>query len=605
MTETKEIIQQWQYPGGIPPKLLEDKAFENAKKAGITSLQSYVTWAEIEKEPDKIDFSYYDNLVEKLKRHNLKWVPFFILGPGYATPDWFKKSDQSLFAQCLEHKKESKIQSIWSPFLPKWVDRFLRILSEHYQDKSILESICLGIGGNWGESLFPAWGDFYENFHTHLGWWCADKYALESFREYTLKKYGSLDKINNTWKTNFLKAEEINFPKLKYSFSFERRVSKLIPNFFKPALKSIYSLIKNPPKKENSNFTGQEQWLDFINWYTVSMTNWAEFWMGSARKYFPNNEIYLVTGGNGNPMLGADFSAQTKMAAKYNGGIRITNQTNNYAYSFALTRLVSSASRFYGSYFTTEEGGVNSPESITMRVFDTLTSGARGFYCKNIIGTGKDLCSKKFFPLGKPTKGAEILKKNLHFLSMSETLIVEAAVFFPKTSIDLGPLILDSLYNQCAKLRQKLNFDLLDENMIKDSALEHYKFFAIIEGGPLSGEITAKIEEWINKGGIFISQKYLKLFLKNNNRPEKIGQGHILPYSSPKNNYLNFIKDAIFNPKKIYPWQGVSQDLEGGEGIFTAQLGDKIICYNANNYQIIKKVGSRPIKIEANSISVV
>ena len=153
-----EIIQQWQYLGKVQPKLLEDKALVNCKKAGITSLQSYLYWAEIEKERNKIDFSSYDPLVEKLKKHNLKWVPFLILGPNYATPNWFQESDECLYAKCLEHKKESKIQSIWNPFLAKWIDRFLRIVSEHYRDKNILESICLGISGNWGEAIYPATG---------------------------------------------------------------------------------------------------------------------------------------------------------------------------------------------------------------------------------------------------------------------------------------------------------------------------------------------------------------------------------------------------------------------------------------------------------------
>jgi len=83
------LIQQWQYIGKVYPKLLTDRAFDNCKKAGITSLQSYVTWAEIEKMPGILDFSTYDVLVEKLLKHNIKWAPFLILGPYYATPKWF------------------------------------------------------------------------------------------------------------------------------------------------------------------------------------------------------------------------------------------------------------------------------------------------------------------------------------------------------------------------------------------------------------------------------------------------------------------------------------------------------------------------------------
>ena len=568
-----EIIQQWQYFGKINPKLLGDRAFEYCKQAGITGLQSYLYWAEIEKEPGKIDFSSYDILVEKLKEHNLKWVPFFILGPNYATPKWFQESDECVYAKCLEHKKESKIQSIWNPFLPKWVDRFLKIVSEHYQDKSVLESICLGISGNWGESIYPVEGGFHKNFHSHQGWWCGDKYAVQDFKKYIIRKYDSIGELNNTWKTNFSSFELINFPNLKYSYPLSREIYKFIPFFLKPGVKFIYNLVKNISKtraaanggkedlssltKEIKDITGQQQWLDFIEWYTVSMTNWAEFWLETARKYFPDSEIYLVTGGNGNPMLGANFSAQTKIAAKYKGGIRITNQTGDYSYSFASSRLISSASKFYGSYFTTEEVWINKPERIMMRVFDVITSGAKGFYCKNIIGIGRDLCTGKFFPMGEPTKGAEILSKNLHYFQLFEP-IVKAAVFFPNTSIAFEPLILDLLYKQCAKLRDVLDFDLLDENMIRDGALEKYQELLVLKGEIPEGEVSEKIKNWSKKGGVLSS-----------------------------------------NPKVI------TNDIDNKyDRVYATQLSDKIIYYNANDFEVRKKIGSKFIKIEGNSIQI-
>ncbi|MCF6149865.1 MAG: hypothetical protein E3K37_14525 [Candidatus Kuenenia sp.] len=120
--------------------------------------------------------------MEKIIRHNLKWVPFLILGPCYATPEWFQVSSESVFAKCIEHSIESKIQSIWNPYLPKYVDRFIGIFAKHYQSHNLFESITLGISGNWGEAMYPVGGGFGTNFHTHSGWWCGDKYALESYR---------------------------------------------------------------------------------------------------------------------------------------------------------------------------------------------------------------------------------------------------------------------------------------------------------------------------------------------------------------------------------------------------------------------------------------
>jgi hypothetical protein len=173
-----EVIQQWQYMGEVHPQLLTDRAFENCKESGITSLQSYVTWAEIEKKPGLLDFSVYDVLVEKLLKHGLKWVPFLIMGPDYATPQWFQESSHSVYAKCLEHEKECRIQSIWNPNLPNYVEHFISLFADHYRDRTLFESISLGISGNWGEAIYPATGGFMGGFHVHPGWWCGDDYGL-------------------------------------------------------------------------------------------------------------------------------------------------------------------------------------------------------------------------------------------------------------------------------------------------------------------------------------------------------------------------------------------------------------------------------------------
>lgn len=612
-----ELIQQWQYLGKVHPKLLEDKAFENCKKAGLTSVQSYVYWAEIEKERGKVDFSSYDVLVEKLAKHELKWVPFLILGPYYATPKWFQESEESVYAKCLEHGKESKIQSIWNPFLPKWVDRFLKLVAEHYYDCDVLECITLGISGNWGESIYPASGGFYGGFHTHPGWWCGDKYAISSFRKFTMEKYESLQKLNATWGTNFGDLEEISFPSLRYRRGdYLHQVFNIIPNWAKPGLASLWKLLRFILNKGTTGFTSQirlsskedkakiterQRWLDFVYWYLSSMTEWAEFWVRTARKYFPDTEIYLVTGGIGEPKLGADFSAQTKMVSKYNAGIRITNQTDDYGESFIHTRLVSSVYRFYKTYFTTEEGGINSPPGITMRVFDVATSGAKGAYFKSIIGTGTDLCTGRTFTLGEPTKGAVNLAKNIHHITLSEPLI-EVAVLFPNTSIALDPAILSSVYNQCSQLRDVVDLDLVDENMIADNVLKKYRFFVLLDANWLRQQTLINIENWVREGGILIGANYLKFLsiergvqLYQQLFPQhsgmiKLGDGYTLLFNGKRRAYLEFIKHAVYNQQKKYPWIGIPEIDDEWDGVYATLFAHRIIYYNSNDHTIKKRV---------------
>lgn len=586
-----EIIQQWQYLGLVHPELLKDEVFEKCKKAGISSLQSYLYWAEIEKESGKIDFSSYDALVERLKEHNLKWVPFLILGPNYATPKWFQESKESVYAKCLEHQKESKIQSIWNPNLPKHIEKFLRLVAEHYKEEEVLESILFGISGNWGEALYPANGGFYENFHTHPGWWAGDKYAKKSFINSVLQKYNSLEEINNAWGTNFSDLAEITFPIIKKNrigelIGFLSKLIRRMPDFVKNCLKLILKIGKKSSfiiQERNSQplkiqkREDKQYWLDFVNWYLDSMTNWAEFWLKTARKYFPDVKIYLVTGGTGNPISGADFSQQVKVAAKYKAGIRITNQTNDYKQSFILTRLVATAARFYNSYFVTEEEAVlQSSQGVIMRIFDALSSGAKGIYCKNFISIEGDPCLKENLPVGEVTGAGKELAKNLHHFTTEEP-IVKIAVFFPNSSISLNPAIITVFYNKCALLRDIFDFDLIDERMIRDGILKKYQFFITLDGSISAGEVSTKIKEWIEKGGIIIP-------------------------AEGKVNYLKFIKDILIKHQNLCPWLLAIDGLE--DGVYATMLSSKIIYYNSNNSKKIKKVDffQKIIEIEANSI---
>ena len=98
-------------------QITEPRAID-ASKADVTAFEPYVKWMMLETEENKWDFSYYDMLVDIYKEQGIKWVPFLIAGPAYSTPMWFKESDQSVFARCLEHDTETRTQSIWNPAMP-------------------------------------------------------------------------------------------------------------------------------------------------------------------------------------------------------------------------------------------------------------------------------------------------------------------------------------------------------------------------------------------------------------------------------------------------------------------------------------------------------
>lgn len=595
-----QIIQQWQYIDKLHEKLLRDETFTKCKQVGVTSLQSYVTWAEIEKEKDCFDFSAYDPLVEKIKQHRLKWVPFLIAGPYYATPKWFLESDQCVFAKCLAHGLETKIQSVWNPHLMHHVGRFLNAFSNHYNDPDLIESISLGINGNWGEAIYPASGCFHGGFHVHPGWWCGDIYALKDFQTFFLKKYGSVERLNRIWGTRFTRFTDICFPEMTGS----KLENLLFSGFLKlPAnvrvtLSRMMLFIKNSqvminlgkyhtPKSPDLDEGETIHRIDFIQWYHTSMTKWSESWIRKARQTFPKKDIYLVSGGKGEPLLGADFSAQTKVAAKYDAGIRITNQNDDYAQSFVRTRLVSAACRKYGTYFSTEEAGINRPHGIPMRLFDAVSSGARGLYFKELIGIGENICDKNRKGLGEYTENANNLKHNLNHIIEKKPLI-DIAVFFPTLSFMLDPSLLNKFYAVCTKLRSYIDFDFLDERLICDGKLADYRFLLLISGNVMGEEVLAGIKNWTADGGICISS-FRAIHLKSrdglhlyrysflfDNGIRKYGKGYFYLHKTGGPDYIRFLAHIISNPRKTLPWESAWISDNGYATLFD----DRIISYD-------------------------
>lgn len=235
------------------------------RQLGATSNETYVRWNLIEREKGKYDFSAYDPQAAVYKRLGMKWVPFIIIGPPYALPDWYYNSKERVDSVCLEHNQKSDVQSIWNPALQKYIDGFLHAFAEHYRAMGVIESVILGISGNYGESIYCATGNqdwtnqTHGEYHSHSGYWCADEHAMKDYRFWLRKRFGDdIKKLNERWGTQFANFDAIS-----------------------------------PDSKP-----GGSQFLDFVEWYRGSMTNWVEFWCRTARKYFPAGDIYMVTGGH-------------------------------------------------------------------------------------------------------------------------------------------------------------------------------------------------------------------------------------------------------------------------------------------------------------------
>lgn len=453
---------------GLPEKEEDrEKVVRYFAEIGATSIQTYIFWNKVEKEPGYFDWSIYDRDAEIIKRYNLKWVPFIILGPWYVTPEWFRQSPDNLYARCVEHNRDSKNQSIWNKNLKPYIERFMEEFAKHFIPMNVLESVLLGISGDYGEAIYTVTGNWPGEYHGHQGYWCNDPVAIKDMQEYFECKYKDIKALNYQWDAD-------------YKGFFEIR----------PFLR------KDAPSKK--------AWIDFIDWYRLRMNEWAKWWLETAKKKFPSTEIYLCTGGDGTPPHGSDFSLQCKLAGELGCGIRITNEGSNYIANFVITRLVASASRYYKAFFGYEPAAVVTPEGLVARIYNARTAGAKQIheYTGNIFEGEESLYLKNGVD--------EKLKSHIRFLQ-EDTPKIEVGIFIPSTYLTL----IEEGYSLPLRevigiIRDLVDIDFLDENMINDGALKNYKVLFIFEGDIAKESTIKEIKEWVYEGGIVVSSQILK-----------------------------------------------------------------------------------------------
>jgi hypothetical protein len=437
-----------------------DAKLELLKQMGVTSIQTYVFWNKVEKERGVMDWSEYDADVALLKKHGLKWVPFVIAGPWYVTPEFVRRDPEMVMLRCLEHGRESAIPSLWCPRLRDYIREYLNKFAEHYLPKDVLESVNLGITGDYGEAIYSVVGNWPGEYHSHGGFWCGDALAVADFRRAMKELYSrEVAALNRAWKTSYATFEDV-----------------------KPSLPS-----EAPSTRAR---------LEFLRWYRNSMTQFAEFWLQTAREYFPSTEIYLCTGGDMAPEHGSDFSAQAKTAAQYGAGIRITNEASSFPQNVALTRLVASSCRFYGAYFGHEPASTVTPVGMLGRMFNAVTSGARQLFLYNT----PELISEHE---ERPIIG-EGGRFYLRYKEWQRTVapVVDVSLLYPTSSATHGIKDYGTFRDLTAAIRRVVDFDLLDERMAQEGALER-KSVLIIAGADILEKSTLRaIRVWVENGGV-------------------------------------------------------------------------------------------------------
>lgn len=436
------------------------------KALGVSSVESYVDWAGVEPAEGRWDWSKWDKQVATLRTAGLKWVPFLIAGPAYATPLWFQRGPYARVYRCLDHGKDSAVQSLFNPALRPQVERFVRAFATQYGRSGMIESLLLGVTGIYGESIYPAGPEggwttrLTGDYHNHAGWWAADPDAAASFRAAMRKKYSTIAALNEAWGLSGSGA----------------------------ALRSFDALEPFRPGKDHADRAR----ADFVEWYQQAMTDWAVFWVRTVRDAFPETEIYLCTGGNGDPMLGADFTAQAKAVAPFRAGVRITNEGSQYDHNFTLTREVATATRIYGTFSGFEPASGVTPAGNVARIYNASASGARQLHCyiNNVV-------DDEFSAL-------DLYRASVRWLAPRKPL-VDVAVYVPRETWALEPSREAEFYDLSRKLRDVTDHDYVTRLSVVDGALRDHRVLVLPSSPVLEPAAAEAIGKWVERGGTLIA----------------------------------------------------------------------------------------------------
>jgi hypothetical protein len=431
------------------------------KALSVTSVESYVHWAGVEPESGRWDWSQWDRQVATLQKAGLQWVPFLIAGPAYATPLWFQNSDDSHVYRCLEHGRDSRVQSLFNPRLRPQVERFIQAFADRYRDTGVIESVLLGVTGIYGESIYPAgpeggWTAGYTGeYHNHAGWWAGDALAVAAFRQNLQAQYASIAALNQAWGTAHGSFDDI---------------STFLPD-------------RAPSDRARA---------DLVEWYQQAMTEWSVFWCQAARRAFPGTPIYLCTGGDGDPMLGADFTAQTAAIAPTGAGVRITNEGSSYTHNFSLTREVATATRHYGTFCGFEPAAAVDANGVIGRIYNATASGARQLHDYTPNTLGRDAAALANFRTYAP-------------LLVPRRPQIDAAFYLSRETWALAPQAIGPTYQLARVLRDAADLDFVTRRSVIDGHLRQYRALVLAESPVLEPRAAEAIEAWVRGGGTLIA----------------------------------------------------------------------------------------------------
>jgi len=444
-------------------RLQRDSTIARARMLQVQALEDYVGWGVVEPQAGKWDWSAYKENAKAVKQAGFKYIVF---GWVQNLPRWARNERVYQYARCIEHHEDTEMLSIFSPRTVEAYDRFYAKMRAELGEH--IDLIRIGSPYDYGEVAYPAgaasWA--FPVTHVHEGFWVDEPEARAHFRHAIKIRYSSLDRLNAAWATTYKSFDSLDYP------------------------------------RDN---TAGRYWLDFIGWYQDALTERMGVLVETVKKHFPDTPLLFSFGWPyEKDVNGHDISGLTAMAASKGVEIRAGAGPS---VPFLNAKHVATAARHYKLRGRSSEptDGSAPREALALSLFEDLTTGMTWHfdYPENM------------------SRAPEIFRQADAIWRSGVYPQVRAALFFSTSSHRLASPLKptrtngpdpqggyrgypDGLIAFGERLRDALDFDVVDERLVADGVLASYRVLLWPAGYVAEAGTMARIRRWVEAGGTLI-----------------------------------------------------------------------------------------------------
>lgn len=234
------------------------------KKAGVNTVALAIfSWDRIQPQENRWDFGWLDRIIDKLGKAGIATD----LASATATaPLWlYEKHPEVLPCDKFGHPVNAGSRQSWSPTSPVFKEYALtlcRKLAERYGSNPYVIAWHMGNEYGWNNRE-----DYSDN-------------ALEAFRAWCRRKYGTIDALNQAWGTTFWGQEmndfdEVLIPRFMGADSmvnpgqkldFERFGNDMLLDFYKAERDAIAEICPDKPFTTNFMVSTDQCCMDYADW---------------------------------------------------------------------------------------------------------------------------------------------------------------------------------------------------------------------------------------------------------------------------------------------------------------------------------------------------